>query len=210
MHLCWRNTANENHYITEHISPKLPMSVLCLEQHHKYLVRILVNLVVFLNNKWKKNTVVYQVWGQLSQHRALFEAPGWKQCLPMSGTCQPGLLPNLSLVKIKWGLWHRDKSRIEVCPANQAQKDPSASFHSGLCFKQTIGWLSWQAQPALARPILLILYCSSGQHTFKYHSSLSYKRHDEDFLLKWKQNSTKFWLNLKSVPVDIYFHMKSC
>lgn len=76
----------------------------------------------------------------------------------MSSACQPGLLPDLSLDTMKLGLWHRDNNSIKISPANRAQKASLPGFHSGLCFKQTIGWLSWLSLPLASHPMDPLLF----------------------------------------------------
>lgn len=89
-----------------------------------------------------------------------------------------------------------------------AQKDPCPGFHSGLCFKQTIGKLS------LPQPRQL--YCSSVQHVFKYRCKLVvYAFTNEKKKETWRRflakmetgNLTEFSLHSYSVPVDFYSHI---
>lgn len=119
----------------------------------------------------------------------------------MSSACQPRLLPNLSLDKMKLGLWHTDNGCSYISLSNQAQTDPFLHLHSGLCFRQNIGYHNWQAQPPLNKATHMILYCSPGQRVFKYWFELvmysfANNTREEDLLLHksyaWSFGKTRF------------------
>lgn len=121
----------------------------------------------------------------------------------MSSTCEPELLPNLSLDKWNWVYGVQTITEYKY----SSPKRSMPWFSQWFVFQTD----HWQAQPPITKATHTILYGSSVQHVFKYrfwfvvYAFTNEKKETWRFLAKLETgNRSEFSLHSYSVPVDFY------